>query len=88
MSSPTTSVSATYNGTAFVLDHSLVELVPGQRVRVTFEVPLKPPAPWPQPQGDDESFDQFIDRIAVDDPSLPTDLAAQHDHYLYGTPKR
>jgi hypothetical protein len=21
-------------------------------------------------------------------PDLPTDLAAQHDHYLYGTPKR
>ena len=25
---------------------------------------------------------------AVDDPSLPTDLATQHDHYNYGTPKR
>lgn len=24
----------------------------------------------------------------VDDVDLPTDLAAQHDHYLYGTPKR
>ncbi len=23
-----------------------------------------------------------------DNPDLPTDLAAQHDHYLYGTPKR
>lgn len=23
-----------------------------------------------------------------DDPDSPTDLAAQHDHYLYGTPKR
>jgi predicted DNA-binding antitoxin AbrB/MazE fold protein len=22
------------------------------------------------------------------DPRTPTDLAAQHDHYLYGTPKR
>lgn len=23
-----------------------------------------------------------------DNPDLPSDLAAQHDHYLYGTPKR
>ena len=23
-----------------------------------------------------------------DDPATPTDLAAQHDHYLHGTPKR
>jgi predicted DNA-binding antitoxin AbrB/MazE fold protein len=23
-----------------------------------------------------------------DDPNTPPDLAAQHDHYLYGTPKR
>jgi len=23
-----------------------------------------------------------------DDPDMPTDAAAQHDHYLYGTPKR
>lgn len=22
------------------------------------------------------------------DPDAPTDMAAQHDHYLYGTPKR
>lgn len=24
----------------------------------------------------------------IDDPELPTDLAANLDHYLYGTPKR
>lgn len=23
-----------------------------------------------------------------DDPDMPTDAAMQHDHYLYGTPKR
>ena len=26
--------------------------------------------------------------IAAVCPDLPTDLAAQHDHYLHGTPKR
>jgi hypothetical protein len=31
--------------------------------------------------------DWLIDN-AVDDPSLPKDGARQHDHYLYGTPKK
>jgi hypothetical protein len=30
----------------------------------------------------------WIVENAVDDPSTPTDLAHQHDHYLYGTPKK
>ena len=29
-----------------------------------------------------------ISRTFPDDPDTPTDLAAQHDHYLHGTPKR
>jgi hypothetical protein len=27
-------------------------------------------------------------RFASDLPDAPSDLSAQHDHYLYGTPKR
>jgi hypothetical protein len=30
---------------------------------------------------------QWLAENAVDD-ELPRDLSAQHDHYLYGTPKR
>jgi hypothetical protein len=30
---------------------------------------------------------QWLAENAVDD-ELPTDLSVQHDHYLYGTPKR
>jgi hypothetical protein len=30
---------------------------------------------------------QWLAENAVDD-ELPTDLSAQHDHYLYGVPKR
>ena len=30
---------------------------------------------------------QWLAENAVDD-DLPSDLSAQHDHYLYGTPKR
>jgi hypothetical protein len=29
-----------------------------------------------------------ITSMFPEDDDLPTDLAAQHDHYLYGTPKR
>lgn len=29
-----------------------------------------------------------ISRTFPDDPDTPTDLAAQHDHYLHGMPKR
>ena len=30
----------------------------------------------------------WIAENAVDDDSLPTDFSYQHDHYLYGTPKK
>lgn len=85
---PTTTITATFDGRAFVPDGPIVELVSGQRVQLTFEVPLRPAAPRPPGQLEGESFVEFIDRIAVDDPDTPTDLAAQHDHYLYRTPKR
>jgi hypothetical protein len=31
---------------------------------------------------------EWMDQVDVDDTSLPPDLAHQHDHYLYGTPKK
>ena len=37
---------------------------------------------------DSESADAWIDDHAIDDPTLPKDGARQHDHYLYGTPKK
>lgn len=40
------------------------------------------------PQPGEETLADLIDRIAVDVPDWPADGAAQHDHYLYGTPKR
>lgn len=57
-------------------------LAEGTRVRVE---PLLDPA---SPTGDSPSLLERLGGVvgAIDD--LPTDLAAQHDHYLYGTPKR
>jgi hypothetical protein len=31
---------------------------------------------------------EWLAKNAVDVPELPTDLAHQHDHYLYGSPKK
>lgn len=37
--------------------------------------------------GAGNGLSQLFVEIAAEMPSLPADLAAQHDHYLYGTPK-
>jgi hypothetical protein len=34
------------------------------------------------------TFGKLFGDLVVDCPELPTDLAAQHDHYRLGTPKR
>ena len=39
-------------------------------------------------QAGDYSALDWIGDNAVDDPSLPEDLSVNHDHYLYGTPKK
>lgn len=57
-------------------------------VRVTIETLEEAPQQTPTPPGDAEL--RFLDEmarlpIAVD---LPEDLAHQHDHYLYGLPKK
>ena len=31
---------------------------------------------------------EWLKELAADIPDAPDDLASQHDHYLYGTPKR
>lgn len=40
-----------------------------------------------EPSGEPLSGLRWLVDHAVED-ELPSDLAAQHDHYLYGTPKR
>ncbi len=54
-----------------------VELPVGQTLKVHLEVP-------------ENASPRFADlaQFAADLPDAPTDLAAQHDHYLYGSPKK
>jgi hypothetical protein len=68
-------IKAHFDGKVIVPDEP-VEFPIGQALRVVLEAE-KPPS----------DFSDFLN-FAVDLPDAPTDLAAQHDHYLYGSPKR
>jgi len=68
-------IAAHFDG-QFIVPDEPVELPVGQPLRVHLEI-----ASEPRPR-----FADFLD-LAADLPDAPTDLAYQHDHYLYGTPK-
>lgn len=70
------SIAAHFDGRVIVPDEP-VQLPVGQRLRIRVE--LVEPAPA-----------KFADLLgfASDLPDAPADLSAQHDHYLYGSPKR
>lgn len=70
-----------FDGRAIVLDDP-VDLPQGKALIVHVE--LESPAPPPI----DSSALDWIIQNAVESPSVPVDGAAQHDHYLYGVPKR
>jgi hypothetical protein len=71
-------VTAHFNGTVFVPDEP-VDLPVGRRVRVILE-PIT--GPGPPLSGLLAALQQL-----PENPDWPADGAAQHDHYLYGTPK-
>ncbi len=60
-------------------------LVPDEPLNVPKHKPLK--VQVEVSEGRSESALDWIGDNAVDDPALPADLAVNHDHYLYGTPK-
>jgi hypothetical protein len=68
-------ISAHFDGTVIVPDEP-VQLPVGQPLRVSVEVPDTAPP-----------FADLL-QFAADLPDAPPDLAAQHDHYLYGSPKK
>ena len=72
----TRTIIAHFDGKVLVPDEP-VQLPVGQPLQVHVEVPALSAA-------------RFADLLsfAADLPDAPTDLAAQHDHYLYGSPKR
>jgi hypothetical protein len=71
-----TSFSAHFDGRVIVPDEP-ISLPIGQKLQLRVEtVPDQP--------------SQFADltKFSADVPNSPGDLSAQHDHYLYGTPKQ
>jgi hypothetical protein len=72
----TQTITGHFDGKVIVPDQA-VELPVGQPLRIRVELA-------------DASASRFADllQLAADLPDVPTDLAAQHDHYLYGSPKR
>lgn len=73
---------AHFDGRAFI-PHSPVDLPVGCEV----EIALTPPT-TPGPVERPLAALAEIAYLFPDTPDSPPDLAAQHDHYLYGTPKR
>lgn len=74
-------VKARFDGRVFIPEDP-VNLPIGQVLEIHFT---------PAPNGKEPTALQKLAaalRQLPDDPDAPTDLAAQHDHYLYGTPKR
>lgn len=59
----------------------------GTRFRA-LPIPSEPPVSEPEPVAGwfMRDFGQFCG--VIDDSTLPTDLASQHEHYRLGTPKR
>ena len=70
-------LEGTVKNNVIVLDHP-GQLPEGARVKVVLE-------DGPQPA---ESLRDMLLRFAGTCPGLPSDMAEQHDHYLYGTPKK
>ena len=71
-----TTITAHFDG-KFIVPDEPVELPIGQPLLVSCEIA----------SGSPPRFADLLD-LAADLPGAPADLAAQHDHYLYGSPKR
>jgi hypothetical protein len=74
-------VKVRFDGRVFVPEGP-VDLPVGFEVELPLDPPPAPPSKTPLMRLV-ELLDQY-----PDDPDWPADAAAQHDHYLYGTPKR
>jgi len=72
----TTTISAHFDGSVIVPDESL-QLPVGQPLTVHIELP----------ESATPRFAEFL-ALEADLPDAPADMAEQHDHYLYGSPKR
>jgi len=73
----TDTIAVHFDGHVLVPDEPIT-LPAGSRLRVRIESVDEPPP---------QKFASLLD-LAAELPDAPPDLAAQHDHYLTGAPKR
>ncbi len=79
-------IKAHFDGKVIVPDEPL-DLPRGQRVTVHVDIDAAASSEGIEPPKAHSALQWMADH-AVDDPSLPTDGSYQHDHYLYGSPKK
>jgi len=77
-----TTVKARFDGRVFVPEGP-VDLPVG----TVLEIPIHFPASEEKPKSALAQLAEIAQQFP-DNPNSPPDLAEQHDHYLYGTPKR
>jgi hypothetical protein len=77
-------LKAHFDGKVIVPDEP-VELPEGELLVVRVTVPRRKPK---GKRREGKSALKWLAEHAVKSDNLPTDLAHQHDHYLYGTPKK
>jgi len=79
-------IKAHFDGKVFIPDEP-VDLP--ENCEVTVHAAL-PDAPIEIPSGMTalDAMDWLAENVAIADDDLPADYAHQHDHYLYGTPKK
>jgi hypothetical protein len=79
-------VKGTFDGEHIVLDEP-VTYPPNTPVEVIF-ITGEEPSPIKSDHDDEERLRRFVRMLDCNLPLGITDLAAEHDHYLYGIPKR
>jgi len=72
----TLSITGHFDGAVIIPDEP-VQIPSGQRVVLEIRSVDAPSAPFAD-----------LAQFAADLPEAPSDLAGQHDHYLYGAPKQ
>ncbi len=84
----TRTIKAHFDGKVFVPDEP-VDLPAGESAQVTVSI-TQPTVPSPEPPDHDFPLRSLADWASKLPPlpDSPGAAAAQHDHYLYGTPKR
>ena len=83
----TRSLRAHFDGKVLVLDEP-ADLPTGTPLKVEVTLDSEAASSEPQPRrGILADLADWAESLPID-PDSPGDRAAQHDHYLYGTPKR